>query len=244
MRCPECGQRLMEGAHRCPSCGISLDPSQLVPDEEIRSGGYEEDYPEDEGARITLDAGEYRDRFSSQRDLDAMEQRDPRRDTGYGSPFAQRQKRAARGQKGLGMKWYYFLVYFSLLATVILNGGTGIIQVAGIMMGEKSAVTAAYADAPMLLYVDVAYGLVCIAFGVFAFKTRQDLKAMRSKGPRELILLYGISGIMQLVYELCYVLTGAAETFDVTAFGTVIVAVIMMLINKMYFDNRRDMFTN
>ena len=115
MRCPNCGQRLADEAGRCPVCGTVIDEEtrrQAMNEDDFASSSFE-------GTRQSM--GEQASAAQSGR-TDQMapdEKRYPARP----------------------MKWYKFLIYFSLVLTGFANIWTGVEAVGDAVRDEESGST-------------------------------------------------------------------------------------------------------
>lgn len=141
------------------------------------------------------------------------------------------------------MKWYTFLVYVGLIVGAISYVYTGVQMLTGAHYdGNAVYVYAAY---PWLKAVDMIIGLGSIAIAVLAIVTRQKLVNYRSDGPKFLIIYYSAAAILAVIYILIISIPGGQIAANImTMIPSLAVSVLMIYINKSYFDKRKDMFIN
>lgn len=117
------------------------------------------------------------------------------------------------------MKWHKFLIYFSLWAGAVLN------LVAGIRCINTARAYAGVQGAGKVLVI----GVCCVALSVLGVITRFRLANFRKDGPTLLAVLYGATLIVNLI--------GGAS------WASIIASAVMVVINAIYYSNRKEMFT-
>lgn len=146
----------------------------------------------------------------------------------------------------LPMKWFKFLIYFALWFGGIMNILGAFTYFTGSIY-ESAGVPAAivYLAYPSLKTINIIYGLICFATGVLAIYTRFRLAAYAENGPKLLYLVYAITAIASLLY---IVLNGSViddfSTVMPTAIANIVVSVLMIVLNRIYFNKRSYMFYN
>ena len=224
MRCPSCGQRLADEARKCPVCGTVID-------EETR--------------RNASEASAF---DTAQMDVGQQNAGQP---FGEAQGYQSYQTSAEQKQysaKPMKMKWYKFLIYFSLILTGISNMYTGVQAVMGMQYETKSQAAQVYAAYPGLHIVDVIYGILLIGFGVFALVVRQYLAGFKAKGPKLLLLMYVASLIIEIVYIAAGSIVSGVNLLTASSSGTMLISSILVSLfmigaNKVYFDKRAHLFT-
>lgn len=143
------------------------------------------------------------------------------------------------------MKWHKFLIYCGLWLGGVGNALTGL----GLVTGSaytSAGVTAeqVYSVFPTLKPVDVILGLVSIAIGVMLIVVRFDLARFKRNGPKKLLILYGVSAVFTLAYPLlASAMTGMSFT-DLWDPATIVGSILGVVINKIYYDKRGQLFIN
>lgn len=154
------------------------------------------------------------------------------------------------------MKWFKFLIYFSLFAGCVLNFITGFQALTGTQYSGYSADI--YEAIPALQSADTFYGLALIVLAVYVLITRFVLAGYHRAGPA-MYLFYLVACIM-VVFIYSIMLSGIEPTtikistglwsyveytysFSWTQTGGSILANIILLIcNAIYFNKRKELF--
>ncbi|MBE6932052.1 MAG: zinc ribbon domain-containing protein [Ruminococcaceae bacterium] len=141
------------------------------------------------------------------------------------------------------MKWFKFLIYFSLWAGAVLTLITGVSSLFGLQYGGMSDYV--YAAYGAQRFVDIVYGMICIALGVFMIVTRFRLAAFRSNAPAMLYGVYALNTIVPLIYIFAtatVTMIPLSDYLDAQTISSIVTSAIMIVINVIYFGKRRDMF--
>ncbi|MBE6636995.1 MAG: zinc ribbon domain-containing protein [Ruminococcaceae bacterium] len=152
---------------------------------------------------------------------------DPNQPNPYGMPYQP------------PMKWYKFLIYFSLFASGVLNILSGI-GVFTAMFSDPDTIRL-YDQYAIVQLVDIVNGLISIAVGVLAFYTRSCLAKYRANGPKLLTILYAITAASYLlvVLGILAVVPSANISSHVTSIAS---SVAFIFINRAYFKKRAHLF--
>lgn len=146
----------------------------------------------------------------------------------------------------LPMKWYKFLIFFALWANAILNILTGITHLSG-MTYAAAGVTAkeVYAYFGQGLHVlDIAMGVIMIALGVFSIIVRFQLAGYKKQGPKMLLVLYGVSLVVSILYSIIASAMTSVNVVDSSSISSLVVSVVMIFVNYIYFKKRAHLFCN
>lgn len=152
------------------------------------------------------------------------------------------------GGYDLPMKWHKFLIYFSLWAGAVLNVFTAI----GMLTGSLYTVSGAdpemiYSVFNGLQTVDVLIGLASLALAALLIVTRFSLAGFKANGPKLLLIAYAASTAVELLYPLIAAsVTGLSFTdlMDSSSITSLITSVVMIFVNKNYYDKRASLFVN
>jgi hypothetical protein len=147
-------------------------------------------------------------------------------------------------KKELGMKWFKFLIYFALWAGAVLNVANGVQALTGIQYNSNN-VTAemVYSRFPTLKGVDVFYGVACMLIAVLQISVRFALAKFKTYGPLMLYLLDVIIIIIGLIYIIA-VSTIVPGLSVASTLAPIIVSVVRLIIDVIYFKKRKDLFKN
>ena len=150
-----------------------------------------------------------------------------------GDPFA------PRGETVMPMKWYKFLIYFSLWAGMVLSG-LSVFSTTYYIISNLPA----YLASPVLLVFDGASALLSASYFVLAYITRASLVKFEKKGPILLYCCYGLNAVISMVVEIGTYVVSGKFTEGYTGFTTLIVTVVIIIANCVYFRNRSHLFVN
>lgn len=145
------------------------------------------------------------------------------------------------------MKWYKFLIYVSLILSGTLNIVGGVINImggigwmkTGTPDGLSAAVTEVYGP---LTIMNMIFGVLFIAQGVYAMIVRQKLAGYRKGAPKHLLMLYVITFIMNGIYQIAAAMITGQSVLQIADITSMVMAVIMVVANKVYFDKREHLF--
>lgn len=144
------------------------------------------------------------------------------------------------------MKWFKFLIYFSLFAAAVLNAINGINLLTGsIYDGYAELVYEVYDG---LQLIDTVVGLLSFALAAFCVYTRYRLAGFYQNGPKTLTYLYIFNIVINLVYLIgltSIVGSEILESSDYSSFVSgIATSIVYIFINKSYFSKREYLFIN
>ena len=143
------------------------------------------------------------------------------------------------------MKWHKFLIYFALWLSALSWIRNGFTFLNGSHYDNEVERNLVYAVFANLKSLDTVMALLSFGVAALAIWTRFSLAGYKQRGPKLLMTLYGVNGIFDLLYTvLASSITGLpfSDLIDASVFIAVIVAVIMIFVNKAYYDNRAALF--
>ena len=128
-------------------------------------------------------------------------------------------------------------------------GGIGILTGGQYTVDGENVSELVYGMFPNLQVIDVIYGLACMALGAFQIFTRFQLSSYKSSAPACIMAMYIVSGVLVAVYNLVVIgfVSGeimAIEELVGQAVGSIVGSVVMVILNKVYFDKRKYLFIN
>lgn len=146
------------------------------------------------------------------------------------------------------MNWYKFVIYFALFAGAVLNAINGILHLTG-SVWEMQNVSAdmVYAVFGGMQAVDIIYGIGAIALAAFNIVTRMHLAKFRKTGPKFLSVCYGVAvGLALLYIILTSAVTGISigDLVGATEIMQLVVSIVMLVVNVVYFNKRASLFVN
>ena len=145
-------------------------------------------------------------------------------------------------QRELGMKWFKFLVYFGLWAGAVLNFIDGINLLTGaVYEAEGVSAELVYYTYPQLRENDMFFGLVAIGIAIYQGYTAYSLLKFKQVAPKLLTILYCLSISWSFFYAI-FTSSILGESLMGEVIGSIIAGAIMLVINYIYFKNRKHLF--
>lgn len=151
-----------------------------------------------------------------------------------------------------GMTWFGFLIYFALILGAVSNIILGITYISGdifyvLSEGHTTAERLYSYFGYEFKLLNVCYGVALLAIGAYGFYVRNRLANYKRNAPTFLFVLYGLGGGAPLLYSNL-----ASEVFHfeiqkestIAMLTPIIFAFIMILVNYIYFTNRKHLFVN
>lgn len=156
------------------------------------------------------------------------------------------------------MKWYKFLIYFALIAGAILNAADGLLYITGyIYEMNGSGADLVYTFYSGMQPVNIIYGIALIGFAAFAIYVRFQLSGYKKNAPMCVTAMYVISAAIAFIYNIAtaailssknsvYMLDIGENVVGLIGQGivVVIVTVIAIALNNIYFKKRKHLFVN
>ncbi|MCR4673190.1 MAG: zinc ribbon domain-containing protein [Lachnospiraceae bacterium] len=240
MRCPNCGQRLVDGAHKCPICGADMSvysQEELYPVQEAAPSAEREQSAGggtyDRAGNGYTAGGRNERGFSTENDPYPEDRGKRTSIFGFSTLFK---------YKGRGMIWNFILSNIALVVSAASNMLVGIEFLNGTAYGTAEYTQQVYGAYPGLKSLDMVYGIICFLIGIAAATIRLELVYLKRKGPRHLMMLYIVPVIIGVIYLL--IAMGIIGEFMISweTGYQVVFAVIMVLVNRKYYGNRQDIF--
>lgn len=233
MFCGKCGAELPDNAVICSYCGESVSATVgAAADTQSGAAGY--------NAQPAQQPPTYQQNYAQP-------------NNGYTDQY-QSQMNNATFNTGLQnvypMKWYKFLIYFSLFAGAVLNFISGIMCMNGTQY-EGDGITAdmVYAFYDGLKETDMIFGIACIVSAVLLIYTRFLLAGYKRNAPMMVTVSYAFTCVASLIYVIAVsvILSNAgidaSETIS-SEIPSLIGAAVMIVVNYIYFNKRKALFVN
>lgn len=253
MFCSQCGQQLRDGAKFCAYCGAK---TQSAPARVPVPGAAKETLRSvmntaKETARQTVSNIQTK---AAQPRPQAPQQPQPTYPTYQNAAPVPGQTVVVSDQ---GMAWYKFIIWVQLWASAVVFVGAGITMLTG--SHYRGGASLVYDFIPSLHTVDILFGLSLLAFAAYCVYTRFALAKFRRSGPTHYLWVYGLSIILPVIYLICVMLIlnnavsglGSISISDLMGSDSmtelvvyVVFDIIMIVVNKIYFDKRKHLFVN
>lgn len=156
------------------------------------------------------------------------------------------------------LKWYKFLIYFSLFAAAFISFVSGVSRIISATIGEYFYF---FNEGNFLKFneirkpIDIVYGILLFGMCALAIITRQHLAKFKRSGPILLYVFYVLSFSIDQLHSAAYYI--AAQSSLLTDYAVVrglfslsefvisaICTGIFLLLNYIYFNKRQNLFVN
>ena len=216
MYCRFCGTKIPDNVKFCPECGANLAPvPSAAPEESAPAAPAAPEIP------TPYDPTPY----------------DP---APYSAdPFASADVAAAPQR---GMKWFKFIIYFQLWASMLVYLVTAGKYFTGAYYEGSAEMV--YDFFPALQPLDIVMGVFCLALAVYAVVVQRALAKFRAKGPMMYYLMYIVNTAVTVLYLLIGSIILGQSVFTAEVAGSIIGSLVMIFINIPYFNNRKHLFVN
>ena len=154
-------------------------------------------------------------------------------------PFASADVAAAPQR---GMKWFKFIIYFQLWASMLVYLVTAGKYFTGAYYEGNAEMV--YNFFPALQPLDIVMGVLCLALAVYAVVVQRALAKFRAKGPMMYYLMYIVNTAATVLYLLIGSIIIGQSAFTAEVAGSIIGSLVMLFVNIPYFNNRKHLFVN
>ena len=141
-----------------------------------------------------------------------------------------------------GMKWFKFMIYFSLWANMALNIINAIMMWTGSVYGNDAPYV--YKAFPSLKGVDGFFGFLYLGLAVFAVIVRFRLAKFKAGSPALAHIMVAINAGVLLLYAMVASGVTGIAFFELISdsIGSIIGMVVLLIWNINYFNKRADLF--
>ena len=231
MFCPNCGTNVGNAERFCPNCGAALNQNTASANPQPN--------PQPNYQQPNYQQPNYQQPNYQQPNYQQPNYQQPNYQPVYQQPVQ---------QYPYPMNWYKFVIYFALFAGAVINAISGILHLTG-SVWEMQDVSAdmVYAVFGGMQAVDIIYGIGAIALAAFNIVTRMHLAKFRKTGPKFLSVCYGVAvGLALLYIILTSAVTGISigDLVGATEILQLVVSIVMLVVNVVYFNKRASLFVN
>ena len=141
------------------------------------------------------------------------------------------------------MKWYKFIIYFQLFASGVLTAIQGLSLASGATYSTQGVdASTVYSYYNGLQVVDILFGLMMLVLAVLCFISRSKLAGFKADGPSFYLKVLGASVGVSLLYIVIASMVTGVNLVGIQTIVGIIANVVLIFINKQYFDKRSDLF--
>lgn len=223
MLCPNCGTDVSSAGRFCPNCGAPVQPSKPVESAAPQPQYQQPQYQQPQYQQPQYQQPQYQPPLNQQ-------------------PYQPMQPAAPQ------MNWYKFLIYFALFAGAVVNAVNALRFLTGLINGSSAEAKLLYSWFPGWKTVDIIVGLLLLVLVAFTIYTRFRLSGYYKNGPVCLYLTYGLAALSNVVYLIGVVLvingTGISllDLEIVPTIASILVSIVMIVVNVVYFNKRKHLF--
>lgn len=141
------------------------------------------------------------------------------------------------------MNWYKFIIYFQLFLNVLINIVSALRYFTGDVYGGNAE--AVYNAFEGMRYLDISWGILLILLAVYCIKIRKDLALFKIKAPTNYLILTAANFCSSFFYTILASAISGASAIDLGLYNSItqlVVGIIYIILNKVYFDKRKFMF--
>lgn len=151
---------------------------------------------------------------------------------------------------GLGMGWFYFIIYAQLFINALSNLGQGISALLGNHYDGSADLV--YSMLPSMKVIDTIMGIACILLAVGAIYTRFRLAKYRKNGPLMYYCVIGANVILSIIYILSvhaalsnnFYSISLSDLLSAKYIYSIVISIILLIANFIYFGKRKHLFVN
>ncbi len=146
------------------------------------------------------------------------------------------------------MKWFKFLIYFALFLGALINFAYGFNYITGDIYtvqsnGQVTAEMVYDVFGTDLKILDVIAGILMIAIAAFGIYTRIRLAKYKKNAPMCVYILYSAGAGFTLLYNIALLaITGLNTLTAASNVISIIVSIVLVVLNYVYFTKRKELF--
>lgn len=145
-----------------------------------------------------------------------------------------------------GLAWANFLCYFALWAGAVINTYNAISFLTGLVYASSgvSAETVYDIYGTGLMVMDKVYGVIMIGAVVVAVIAALSIIKRKAIAGKMVCILYAIIVISDILYVVATTAITGISTMTPAIIGNVIMGIVMIIVNTIYFNKRKHIFVN
>ena len=142
----------------------------------------------------------------------------------------------------LGLKWAHFLGYFALWAGALLNLVTGFQCITGLIYGGDAGLV--YAFYGGLQVLNILYGICLLGVVALGVITALSIIKCKKQTGKLVCLVYLVQSVLTVVYLIGTSIILGSFAGDASVIMQIVISIVMIFVNRTYFNNRRDVYVN
>lgn len=245
MVCSICGAQISDGQSYCDSCGaqINVQQSQNIQQSQYNPQQQYIQQPQYNPQQQYIQQPKY----NPQQQYIQQPQYNQQYQNNFQPQGIQFNNTAV---PGLGMGWFYFVIFIQLFLNALSNFAQGI----SVMFGKHYDGNAdlVYDMLPSMKVIDVLMGIACLLLAAGAIYARFRLAKYRKNGPLMYHSVICANIIIPIIYLLCIVAVLNNNFYSITVsdfvpqrfYYNVAGCVALLIVNIIYFGKRKHLFVN
>ena len=148
-----------------------------------------------------------------------------------------------------GMKWFKFIIWVQLFLSALSLLGLGGMLFTGAQYATEygNARDLVYAFFRELQTVDLIFAVVYVALAACCIVVRMNLAKFKKGAPTQYLALLGAVVVVTVLYVAALMAithVGIEGAMDASSATQIVASIVMIVLNKIYFDKRAYLFTN
>ena len=146
----------------------------------------------------------------------------------------------------VGLGWANFLSHFALWAGAVINTYNAIVFLTGLVYASSGISSATVYDiyGPALMLTDKIYGVIMIGAVVLGVITALSILKYKANAGKLVCLLYAVILISDILYVAATTAITGINTLTPSLIGSIIMGIVMIIVNTIYFNKRKHIFVN
>lgn len=148
----------------------------------------------------------------------------------------------AAAQQPMKMKWFKFVIWVQLFLAALSSLYTAFsLFTSSAYLGSADTIYSYY---PGLKASDMIFGVIYIALIVFAIYTRQQLAHYKTNAPKLYLVFLVVVAVVSLLYAAVTSVMTGYNMFTLNVIVSLVSSVVMIVLNNIYFNKRKELFNN
>ena len=187
-----------------------------------------------------------------EQDLQEQEQQEKELDNNHISITPDFAEQTRPSSENRGMKWFKFIIWIQLFFFFLTGLSQAIQCFTGVIHLSENVTIAqvrlVYALYPNFKVATIAIGVLSLIYAFYALYVRFQLSGFKQGAPAKYLSLLVINGCFPYISNILLNTAMPAEyrtsAVSPETLAPFIVSVVMILVNRTYFNNREDLFVN
>lgn len=256
MFCTNCGTEIADGVAFCTNCGAPIGQQgqgaqPMTPPGQTPPSGMAYTPSQSDAQDAQQQAqGVFSGQGANQQGAYNYENAQTYGQQAYGqAPYGQQPYPYPQGnaapQTELGMKWFKFIIYFQLFFSCLANVANAILYFSGAAWTDDQVpVSLVYAIYPALQGLSIFVAIASLALAVADIYVRQQLAHYKKGAPKKYLIILGATIALSVILLIGVTAIVGAEFNSSSSWSSLIINVVVLALNVVYFRKREHLFVN